>query len=98
MQGKTFDNIFKKLQKAGLRPYIHAKAKSGSKYIKFKSFVNGSLRIADHSQRSRYAYRWNLRSDINEYITKFKGHDCYYYPIEMVDDLIKHLQCTAGII
>ena len=81
------------LQQAGLKPYLHAKAMSGSVYIKFGSDVGGALRIADHPQRSRYAYRWNLRFDFNEITTKEKSHICFYYPIEdfetMLGDMIK---------
>jgi len=92
MRQKIISAIMQKLKKAGLKPYYHKKSKLGSTYIKFKTPTNGALRIANHPQRSCYAYRWNLRFDYQEKKTKEKGHTCYYYPLNCLDDLISALQ------
>ena len=87
------ETLLKKLKEAGLEPYLFNTAMTGSIYIKFKTDVGGSLRVGDHSHRSRYAFRWNLRKDLKEYYSKVnKGHICYYYPITMVKEMILNMQ------
>lgn len=84
--------ILKVLWQVGLKPRLHKVAMSGSAYIKFGSNIGGSLRIGNHQQRSRYAYRWNLRADIKSIEHKDKlGHNCHYYPFADFDHMIKDM-------
>lgn len=89
------------LDQAGLKPLLHH-YKGGSAYIKFLTPIHGTLRIADHPQRSRYHYRWNLRSDYNEVTLKDTGDDgsSYYYPMAMfetmVGDMLYYLLLMEG--
>lgn len=94
IKGTQVKCIMKMLYDAGLKPIFHKKAMSGSFYIKFGANIGGSLRIGNHPQRSRYAYRWNLREDIGNQYSKIKlDHFCHYYPFSdferMVGDMIK---------
>ena len=84
--------IMNTLKEAGLCPYIHSSSGS-SKYIKFHKNIAGSLRISDHPQRSRYAYRWNLRTDkLGVAAIDKLDSKCMYYPAvafhKMVEDMV----------
>lgn len=73
-----------------LEAYIYHKAyPSNSIYIKFKDRRLGSIRISDHEGRSRYSYRWNLRSDIESKNDKLNHR--YYYNIKEINNMINHI-------
>ncbi len=91
MGSVSITEVMKELKEADLKPYLHKKAASGSIYIKFKVDIGGSLRIATHKQRARYAYRWNLRTDVTKIEAKFKKHMCYYYPAGCFKLMIKDM-------
>lgn len=91
MESTSVPELMKQLHEAELKPYIHCKAASGSIYIKFKENIGGSLRVGTHRQRRRYAYKWNLRTDVTEMYTKMKTHKCYYYPALKADLMIKEM-------
>ncbi len=91
MKNKQIDCILTVLRQAGLKPYIHAKAVSGSVYIKFKVPLAGALRISDHKQRNRYHYKWNLRKDVEEIKTKLSPHICYYYPFTEFETMVRDM-------
>lgn len=97
VNAKQIRCILKVLYNAGLRPKFYKMAASGSAYIKFGTNIGGSLRISNHPQRARYAYSWNLQSDILSILHKEKlGHTCHYYPFAdfevMVGDMLKEWQ------
>lgn len=91
MNRKQVDCVMYVMRQAGLEPYIYY-YRGGSAYIKFHCKTGGSLRIADHPQKQKYAYAWNLRADIDKFTMKDKGHPCYYYPLDdyeaMVSDML----------
>lgn len=90
--------ILEKLTEAGLKPYLHS-VKGASKYIKFSVSIGGSLRIADHPQRARYSYRWNLRSDKRGVYKKEKnGSVCMYYNIFAFHDMIEDMKVARDVI
>lgn len=97
MKSSLIKAILGKLKDAGLRPYIFKEAKSGSVYIKFKKNISGTLRISNHDERSRYSYRWNLRFDISKPYTIDKGHKCYYYPLNCIEEMITKMKMWADI-
>lgn len=89
------NKLLRKLKIAKLRPYVYYN-RGGSIYIKFDTYIKGSLRIADHPQRKRYAYRWNLREDIKKIrYTEKNGHMCCYYPLSEADQMIDDMKRTA---
>ena len=81
--------VLKELSDLGA--YIYHKAvTSDSVYIKFSNPKLGSLRISDHEGRSKYSYRWNLRSDLESYVDKYQGR--YYYNTGDIRNMIKHIR------
>ncbi|MCK5015667.1 MAG: hypothetical protein KAS32_01230 [Candidatus Peribacteraceae bacterium] len=87
----SINEIIQQLKEADLQPYIHARAASGSVYVKFKVNIGGALRIATHKQRNKYAYRWNLRIDVTKIEARFKKHMCYYYPLSCFKLMTQHM-------
>lgn len=75
-----------------LEPRIHAKAQTGSIYIKFADSRIGALRIGDHPGKPRLRYRWSLRTDINLPTTHSHPHNQYHYPAHMLDQLCAHIR------
>ena len=43
--------------------YVYHQAKTGSTYLKFSEPGMGSIRVADHTGREKYHYRYNVRLD-----------------------------------
>lgn len=85
-------NLLKIFNDNDLGAYIYKKAKSGSIYIKFANKDLGSLRIADHEGRSKYRYRWNLRSDLKaSYNYRDRGVVRYYYVWSDLQKLVQDL-------
>lgn len=56
--------IIRELERKGIVAFIYHGALTGSVYVKFGDSRLRSLRIGDHDGRSKYKYKWNLRSDI----------------------------------
>lgn len=55
---------------------------TNSIYLKFNDSRLGSIRVSDHTGRLKYAYKWNIGSDIyKKRIDKNDGYVRYYYPI-----------------
>lgn len=75
-----------------LEPRIHAKAQTGSIYIKFADSKIGALRVGDHPGKPRLRYRWSLRTDINLPATHPHPHNQYHYPAHMLDQLCDHIR------
>ena len=70
-----------------LLPYIYKKAvTSDSVYIKFGRIPH-SLRISNHTGRSKYRYRWNLRSDILLIEINQNGYEMRFYPIDKLEKM-----------
>lgn len=89
--------LLKLMYDAGLKPVFFKKAASGSMYIKFGTDIGGSLRIGDHQQRTRYAYRWNLRKDVEKVEHREKlGHICHYYPFADYEIMIGDMLIAAN--
>lgn len=43
--------------------YVYHRALGSSRYLKFSDPKMGSIRVADHRQRERYNYTWNVWLD-----------------------------------
>lgn len=67
-------------------------ARSGSTYIKFSNSRVGKLRIGDHKERSRYAYRWQIRVDLEgTKVKNDKGHKQFFYGIDLLEEFVRHI-------
>jgi len=87
------------LDKRGVEAYIIAAAASGSVYIGFKDPRMGKLRISTHEERSRYGYRWQLRTDVKvSYEDTIKGHKQFFYPADEYMRAIEHMENYYEII
>ena len=87
----NINNLLRKLNQKGFEAYVYHDV-GHSKYIKFKVNLGGNLRIADHPQRSRYAYKWSLRKDLDKPDIRLKkGKVCFYYPWNMIDNMIAQM-------
>ena len=85
------NEIIKKLKDGyGIHSYIYHKAvTSNSVYVKFEDNRIGSIRLADHTGRGKYRYRFNVRSDIPEsYTENDRGVLRYYFRCEHTDTLV----------
>jgi hypothetical protein len=51
------------LEMKGVPAYVHCEATTSSVYIRFADPRNASIRIGDHDGKSRYRYKWNVRTD-----------------------------------
>ena len=82
------------LDEAGLSPVLYCDAvTTTSFYIKFEDERLRSLRVGDHGGKKKYRYKWNLRLDMHKYSTTVnKGVIRYFYPIEQLPQLIRHMQ------
>ena len=81
------------LEDAELCPRIYHLANTGSCYYKFDDERLGNLRLADHSGKSKYKYRWNLRLDLKKSETfKDKGKNRFYYTLADLPKMIKHMK------
>jgi len=89
---KIMRELRKALDRNGIKTVVYKIAQSGSIYIKFENTKMGSLRIGDHQERSKYAYRWQIRTDLEEYqLVDEKGHKQFMYPSSKINDLIGHI-------
>lgn len=80
------------LELKDLKPYIYHTATTGSIYIKFEDSSYGSLRIGTHPGREKYTYKWNLRSDIEEFYEEVdRGVIRRYYPYKDINRMVKDL-------
>lgn len=101
---KNVDEVFvetmSRLKDAKLKPYLYNKAKNtNSKYIKFRDSRLGSLRISDHVGRSKYSYRWQIRTDIEHTMHDVhKGNNVHIYAASDIDAFIKHIKSYKGAI
>lgn len=97
--GKSFtrqlaSRVLQDLEHLGAYVYCYAKA-SSSVYIKFNDSRLRSLRIGDHPGRSRYRYKWNLRTDVETSRDIDGGVNRYYYHVADIDKLIDHIDNYA---
>jgi hypothetical protein len=79
------------LRLSDLEPYIFHKALTGSIYIKFKNENLRSLRIADHTGRKKYRYKWNLIIDGETREEKDRGIARYYYSDKDMEKMANHM-------
>lgn len=94
----TSKRLLELLNAQELGAYLYKQAASGSYYIKFNTYINGSLRVSNHEQRARYAYRWNLREDLKEVTEELRlGHVCTHYPKSHIREMIIDMVATAKI-
>jgi hypothetical protein len=86
--------IISKLKENNINAYIWHKATSNSVYIRFKDSRIGSIRLADHTGRSKLKYKFNLRSDLHLSKPKWvKDNNTwrYYAPLNCYNDLINQI-------
>ena len=57
--------IIDTLEANNVSAYIYCEATTSSVYVRFKDARNSSIRIADHEGKSKYRYKWNVRTDKN---------------------------------
>lgn len=55
--------IIDTLDANGVKAYIYCEATTSSVYVRFEDQRNSSIRIADHTGKSKYRYKWNVRTD-----------------------------------
>lgn len=85
--------IIKLLKEANIKASIFKIALTGSVYIHFSNPALGKLRVGDHKEKKHLGYRWQLRTDIKEPITKMeKGHKQFLYPVTHLSNLINHIK------
>lgn len=81
-----------RLEAAGLRTDVVSRAATGSRYLRFEVEEMGKIRIGDHSERERYGYRWQIRTDISEpRVDETKGHRRFFYPSTALDEAVRHM-------
>jgi len=86
------EDLLRELEKAGLEPCSHNLALTGNFYVKFKCKELRSLRMGDYPGRQKYAYKWNLRSDIEENHTEIdRGCTRFYYRTDNLKEMIEHM-------
>jgi len=89
---QAFSLLRRALDKKGIQLKIITKACSGSIYAEFEDRRMGKVRIGDHHERSRYGYRWQLRTDIKDYYDEnIKGHLQFFYPVSQIDKMSLHI-------
>lgn len=88
------------LQASSLTLQLTTVAKTGSTYCHFPDLPEmGKLRIGDHNERRNLGYRWQLRVDrTGSWVDTQKGHKRFFYGIDKVEDLAKHLIRYANAI
>jgi len=85
--------VVKKLKAQGIEAHIYNVAQTGSIYIRFARKEFCSLRIGDHDGREKYKYKFNLRSDIENFYEEIdKNIRRYYYPFSDVDELVQSIR------
>lgn len=93
--GKQFliqlrDEAVKRLESLGAR--VHYAAGTGSQYIKFKDPRIGSLRIADHTGKPKYHYKWNLVVGGERKTVTTDTTTRQYYPAGQMEELCADLR------
>jgi len=95
----SIDNIYNNIMGdlKEFEPYTYHKAMTGSIYVKFKDSRFKSLRIADHTGRAKYSYKWNLTSKTHtqQNCGKYNRH---YYNFADYADFINHFKNYANYI
>lgn len=88
-----FNRIERMLRIAKIELKILKVADTGSCYCYFenKQYL-GKLRIANHREREKYGYRWQVRTDINKpKVVENKGHKQYFYDQNNLHELVNHI-------
>jgi len=90
---KIADQIVIRANEHGLGAYIwHNSETSNSVYIRFKDSRMGSIRISDHKGKSKYKYKFNMRSDVRQaQLNKGDGFWRWFFPINDIDGLMEQL-------
>lgn len=99
-KSKNFKSIAEQLinilSKKNIKAY-HA-ATTGSCYIRFEDERIGSVRLGDHSGRSKLKYKFNIRSDYPKGYKKWRNHEGmwrYYVSTSNWLDIIPILENRA---
>ena len=71
--------------------YLYHVSRYDSVYLKFKDERLGSIRIADHTGRTKYRYKWNLEIDGKTRVAEDRGVTRHYYNSRDVCDLADKL-------
>jgi hypothetical protein len=81
------------LKNKGINTIVHTTSSTKrSVYVKFENNKIGSLRVSNHPSRSKYSYRWELRTDINEVNSeRVKNHNTWKYPEKDINKLVNHI-------
>jgi hypothetical protein len=85
--------LIKTLHALGIRVKLHTEARTKSRYYTFPDCPGlGKLRVSNHEERSRYAYRWQLRLDSTGYrcLAK-KGHRQFIYGPDQIGKMAQHI-------
>lgn len=83
---KVMAELRRRLLSVGLKTESICVAKGGSCYFKFEDERMGKCRIGDHNERTRYGYRWQIRTDIVQAYTSLeKGHKQFFVPAQKLD-------------
>jgi len=78
------------------KPYIYHVSKYDSIYIKFQNEKLRSIRLADHSGREKYKYKWNLNIVGSQRKEEDRGVLRFYYPVGKYQDFVNHFKNYAN--
>ena len=88
----TARDLIALLAKNGISAFIFKVAQTGSVYVHFTNSKIGKLRVGDHDEKINLGYRWQLRLDIDKhYVINDKGHNQFFYPVAMIENLVNHI-------
>lgn len=76
-------DAMRRFKSHGIETYIYHVATTGSVYVKFTDERLRSIRIGNHNGRSKYRYKWNLRSDVKRHYTENdRGATRFYFNMD----------------
>lgn len=90
---KYKDKILKDLVE--YKPYVYHISKYDSIYIKFENEQLRTIRLADHSGRVKYKYKWNLNIVGSKLVEDDRGVVRFYYPVGQYQEFINHFKNYA---
>ncbi len=89
---RASDELIFLLREKKLKPYLYHRKHRGSIYIKFEDSRLGSIRVANHDGKRKYAYRWSLRIDMSSKETRVRdGKKMFLYGYSLIDNLVTHM-------
>ena len=81
--------IIDRLSDLGVAIHVYHAYSTKSIYIKLDYGALGSIRISDHTGKKKYSYKYNIGTDIEEYVEVLEnGKERKYYPCKDIDKLI----------